>query len=301
MKSRGLIGALLFNLFLGFAQANQQPLEILCWNIHNYNLSDGLVEAVYRQGYPKPESDKAAFRQIIAQHSPDILILQEVGGEPFLNEIQRDLSKVGIKYEYTHWVKAEDKERMIVALSRLPFEVVDVRLPNFSYRGKKVTAKRGLLHIKTQLGSQPIDLLGMHLKSRYTDYPEDPKSAERREKEARAIRDYIRNLLTETPDRELLLMGDLNDRFGSAAYRRITQISGNDLLRELPVVDTQGYSWTYHYQKERVWEQVDFVFMSPSLVNHNRFKLNARIIDDPEAMIASDHRPLLIQLQLLQK
>ena len=70
-------------------------LTVLTWNVENYVAEDRMVEGEYRTEYPKPEAAKAALRAALRALSPDVLALQEMGPEPYLAELQRDLAAEG--------------------------------------------------------------------------------------------------------------------------------------------------------------------------------------------------------------
>ena len=54
-------------------------LTVATYNVENYLLADRLVEGVYREAYPKPETEKAGLRQVIKAINADILTVQEMG------------------------------------------------------------------------------------------------------------------------------------------------------------------------------------------------------------------------------
>ena len=55
------------------------------------------------------------------------------------------------------------------------------------YFGQKERVKRGLLEVRFAWGGGELTVFGLHLKSRYTDRPDDPLSAIRRAAEATAV------------------------------------------------------------------------------------------------------------------
>ena len=87
-------------LFLSLVDDLPAKLRVATYNVRNYLMTDRLVpgklgdKLIWRKNYPKPEIEKTALRRIIAKVDPDILALQEMGGAPYLKELQRDLEHV---------------------------------------------------------------------------------------------------------------------------------------------------------------------------------------------------------------
>ncbi|MEQ9823394.1 MAG: endonuclease/exonuclease/phosphatase family protein [Puniceicoccaceae bacterium] len=286
----------------GGAAEPPTAIRVLSWNLRNYNLSDRYLYEQYRRQYPKPESEKAALRAVITSLAPDVLLLQEVGNDRFLRELSEDLRReAGLQYSAFETLLAVDTERRLGVMSRIPWVQVGSALPpgaNFPYLGDRVGVKRGLLQVQPALpGAPALTLLTLHLKSRFTSDERDPGSAERREKEARLIRDALRDQFAADPDRAWVLVGDLNDHAASPAYDRLTVVNGQPVMLEIPVIDRSGLSWTYHYARQRRYEQIDFLFVSPSLYDSPHWQIEALIVDHPQVLQASDHRPILIDLR----
>jgi len=277
-------------------------LRIMSWNVRNYNLTDRSVDGIYRRDYPKPEIEKTALRQVISLAKPDLILFQEIGGDAYLKELSEDLlAASGLDYSYFKALEVDDEDRKLGVLSKIPFEMILNPVNEgggFHYLGDWVRVKRGLLEIQLDLGQWGlVQCLSYHLKSRFTVDTEDQGSCERREKEARTIREYLREKLAAHPNLPIVMMGDMNDCFGSQAYDRITLVGGNPIMKEIPVKDDRGECWTYYYARERRYEQIDFLFVSPCLLNNHQWNLEARIVSGPDVSIASDHRPLLVDLE----
>src|ERR1700712_5788683 len=101
-----------------------QALTIAAYNVENYLVADRMVEGVYHQAYPKPEMEKAALRQVIAGIAPDILAVEEMGTQPFLDEFQHDLKQAGQDFPFTALLEGSDPDRHVAVLSKVPFKEV---------------------------------------------------------------------------------------------------------------------------------------------------------------------------------
>jgi len=80
---------------------------------------DRLVEGQWRKDYPKPEAEKSIIQKNILEVRPDILVIQEIGGKGFLNELKEDLKELGLDYSYSLLMKGEDPVRLTAVLSQL--------------------------------------------------------------------------------------------------------------------------------------------------------------------------------------
>jgi exonuclease III len=65
----------------------------------------------------------------------------------------------------------------------------------------------------------------------------------------------------------------------------------------VPAADSRGETWTYHYAREESYSHFDHLLVSESLraaVKGGR----ARIFDGPGMAEGSDHRPVVVTLEL---
>ena len=283
-------------LFAWGCTVQAETVRVASLNLKNYLSADRMVEGVYRKEYPKPEVEKEALRRVLKEINPDILALQEMGKEPFLFELQRDLRAVGIDYPFTTLLKAADEQRHLAVLSKAPFRQVhrhkDLDFKYFEYRDE---VKRGLLEIEFKTGETVWTLFDLHLKSRRTVRNDDPESRTRRKLEALAIRNFIAKRHPPEKDPSFLILGDFNDTRGSPAVRYMLKRGSRLLAILVPAFDSRGESWTYHYKKEDTYSRVDLILASPEMlprVLHEK----GRIVDHPSMKMASDHRMVYVDL-----
>src|SRR3954469_10930577 len=85
-----------------------ETLTVATYNIENYGPADRMTEAGYRKDYPKPETEKQALRTVIRALNADILVLQEMGGPAYLDELRRDLKTEGLDYPHFALALAAD-------------------------------------------------------------------------------------------------------------------------------------------------------------------------------------------------
>jgi len=289
----------IWGLWLIFAASLAgQSIRVATYNVQNYLPEDRLAHDIYYRVYPKPEAEKAALRATIRAVDPDVLVLQEMGGPSLLAELQRDLRREGQVYPHAYVLEGPDEQRHLAVLSRPPWvEVRGHTTLDFPYRGAREVVKRGLLEIVFEENSGVRwSLFVCHLKSRYTDFEDDPESADRRHGEARAIRELLRER-ADAGDVRFLLAGDLNSTQDDRPWARLTKIGARELSRSVPAADARGHVWTYHYAKQGRYERIDAFLASPPLwpaIQGGR----GHIADGPDSEAGSDHRLVYLDLNL---
>ncbi|MBW7895566.1 MAG: endonuclease/exonuclease/phosphatase family protein [Opitutaceae bacterium] len=283
---------------LAVISAHAGELVVATYNIENYVATNRLIPDGYRQEYPKPEAAKAALRRVIGELQADVLVLQEMGPRPYLEELQRDLASDGISYPVAVLLEGPDPDRHVAVLSRLPLaEVRQHRELDFKYIDGREVVKRGLLEAKLATANGPVTLWALHLKSRYTDREDDPASARRRAGEAMAIREFILDRHPDPEEAQFVILGDFNDTKRSAALRYLTRKGSKRIAELLPATDSRGEAWTHHYRREDAYTRVDHILVSPGLL-HAVKERRVRIHDGPGVKAASDHRPVVLTLEL---
>jgi endonuclease/exonuclease/phosphatase family metal-dependent hydrolase len=293
----GWIAALLLQVCLALTPCSLRAdtVRIATLNLRNYLLVDRMVEGVYRPKYPKPESEKRALHKIIAEVGPDILAVQEIGGEAFVFELQKDLAALGCDYPHTALMAGVDKERHTALLSRIAFRVIDMPVIDFPYFERREPVKRGLLGVVFAVSGVEWSLFNVHLKSRWTETPDDPQSRIRREGESRAIRNYLKLRFPEPGKAQFIVTGDFNATRDKLAVRQFLRSGPTKLTLPVPAADSRGETWTYLYGRADTYSRVDFILASPPLfeiISGGR----GSVYDGTEALQASDHRLVFADL-----
>lgn len=272
-------------------------LTIATYNVENYVSTNRMTAMGYRKDYPKSEAAKQALRDVIKRLNADVLVMQEMGPPPYLEELQRDLATQGIDYAHAVLLQGADEDRHVAVLSRRPFvRVVQHTGLVFKYHGGYEAVKRGVLEVVLDTPLGPLTLWGLHLKSRYTDEDSDPESARRRAGEAMAVREFILKQTEDPAESLFVILGDFNDSKASAPLRYLTRKGKLHFAKLLPAADAGGDRWTYHYRKEDAYSRVDHVLISAALW-HAVKDGHARIFDGDDVRAASDHRPVVFTLR----
>ena len=272
-------------------------LTIATWNVENYLPTSRRVDGVFRPGYPKPESEKSALRDVIRAASADVFAFQEMGDESQLAELQRDLARDGIDYPHSAWHAASDAERHVAVLSKFPF----VRIERHGevpvrFLGADDFVKRGVLEVVVMAGSEELTLFVIHLKSRYTERRDDPGSALQRAAEAVAIRDLVLKRFPDPTSARFVIAGDFNDTRDARPLRAMMKRGERTIARILPAADDRGDAWTHRYRRKESYSRVDFILVSPGFEEWAK-ALSIRVVDTPRVRNASDHRPVVLTLE----
>ncbi len=276
-------------------------LKVATFNVENYGAADRVTAVGYRKDYPKPEVAKRALRQVLLGIDADVLVLQEMGTQPYLEELKRDLAAEGLNYPHAVLLEAGDDDRHVALLAKRPLKsVVQHADLTFKYFDIVAEVKRGLLEATVETAAGDVTLWAVHLKSRYTDRPDDPTSAKRRGGEATVIRDRVLAKFPEPRTARFLILGDFNDVKSSAAVRYMLKRGPKVIATLLPVSDSRGETWTYAYRKDDTYQRVDHILVSPGLRDAVRGG-RAVIYDGPGVLEASDHRPVVVTLEWSEK
>lgn len=278
--------------------ARAETLTIATYNVENYGPANRMTEAGFRKDYPKPEPEKAALRRVIRGMNADVLVLQEMGAGPYLEELRRDLRAEGIDYPHFAVATAGDADRHVAILGRRPLRNVATHTAlEFTYFGAKEKVKRGLLEATVATEAGEVTLFALHLKSRFTDRPDDPLSSIRRAGEATAIRDFVLKKFPAPAEARFVILGDCNDSKTSKALGFLQKRGKTEIAELLPAADSRGELWTHAFRREETYSHVDHILVAPGLLPAVRGGA-ARIYDGDGVREASDHRPVIVVLGL---
>ena len=279
------------------AAVHAETLTFATYNIENYGPANRMTEAGYRKDYPKPEAEKRALRTVLRALNADVLVLQEMGGQVYLDELRRDLKSEGLDYPHAALATASDADRHVALLSRRPLKGVTTHTDlDFAYFGGREKVKRGLLEATIATDGGDVTIFALHLKSRFTERPDDPLCAIRRAGEATAIRDRVLKKFPAPSSARFLILGDCNDSKSSKALEHLQRRGKTAVAALLPVADSRGETWTHYYRKEESYSHVDYALVSAGL----RAAVAggaARIYDGDGVREASDHRPVSLAIQ----
>lgn len=289
---------ILLCLGLSLAGPARASFTVATYNVENYTLANRMVDGVYRQNYPKPENERLALTRVIGAVAPDVLAVQEMGPQPFLDEFQRELKQAGLDYPHTALIEAVDQDRHVAVLSKVPFKAVRRHAElSFTYFDKPERVRRGALEVVFATDQGDVSIFVLHLKSKYTERKDDPESALQRALEAEAVRDLVLARFPDPAAAKFIVCGDWNDTRGTRPVRAL-QKRGETVIGELvPAADSRGETWTHYFRREDLYSRIDYLMTSPGLKPFVP-EAGATISEGEHVAAASDHRPVWVKLNL---
>ena len=271
-------------------------VRFIAYNVENWLTMDRYVDGKSLKGAPKPEKEKMAIAELLADAKPDILGVSEIGNEEDVKDLQAYLAKVGHPMPHFHLNRGADPTRSLALVSRFPIGKTVVRdYLTYSSKGRDYAMQRGILDASVETPAGAFRFLGVHLKSkRETD---DGDQEDMRLNEAHLLRREIDAILSGEPDSRLVVYGDFNDTRQSPTVRTIH--GGGKSPKSLVMIalkDSRGHYWTHHWDFQDVYSRIDYVMVSGALKQSIEWDAS-KVIDNDAVAGASDHRPLLVILK----
>jgi endonuclease/exonuclease/phosphatase family metal-dependent hydrolase len=276
--------------------ADEGSVRFIAYNVENWLTMDRYVDGKSLKGSPKPEKEKLAIAELLADAKPDILGISEIGNEEDVKDLQAYLAKAGHPMPHFHDNRGADPTRSLVLISRFPIGKTVMRDDlTYSSKGREYAMQRGILDATVETPAGAYRFLGLHLKSKRET--EDGDQEDMRRNEGHLLRREIDEILSEDPDARLVVYGDLNDTRQSSTIRTIHGGGKNPKsLLMIALKDSRGHFWTHHWDFQDVYSRIDYVLVSGALRNSIDWD-RCKIIDNDAVAGASDHRPLLVILK----
>ena len=208
--------------------------KVATWNLQNYLVQNRFEDGKFRLSYPMPESRKRKIRELILAENPDILFLQEIGNEQFLLELQLDLSACGLVYPFYLFSGFDEARSGLAWLSRFPPN--ETIFHDFSLR-------RGVQELRFQSQSGMLRFFHVHLKSRYSEDPDDPFAHKERKLEIDSLAAALKAFLAVDSGSEFFIVGDFNTPFSDPLLDALK-------IQWVPLVaaDQTGSQYTYFHR-----------------------------------------------------
>lgn len=284
---------ILLCLLLSIGTASGKDFVFAGYNVENY--APLVIPGETKSGKPAKSAEAAsAVVQVVKEINPDLLGLCEMGSAPHFEEFRKRLSDAGLGYCDFEIVNGADPARHLALVSRFPIVARQSRadIPNEAGNGIRQKVRRGFLDVTVQVNAgYRLRIVGAHLKSRRPS-PEGSPDLERRQ-EAHLLRQHIDAILAADPTMPLLVFGDFNDTKDQPALHEVTGRRGApEALTELPLADSVGDRWTYHWAVDDVYSRIDFLFVNRALAPRVVHE-GCSVYRSPLWNKASDHRPVI--------
>jgi endonuclease/exonuclease/phosphatase family metal-dependent hydrolase len=242
----------------------------------------------------------------IAAINADVIVLNEVGDEADVDELNAAVAAAGVTYAHAAVCACTDSatQQHVAVLSKLPLLSVLNAIPG---RESYLTelddadseANTGIskgMAVTFAFEGHTFHLYGLHLASERGGNEQD----QQRIAQASIVR---RHSLSAINDGGLVIVaGDLNDGRGEPTLRRIRGLDDlwPDLIQtgnfEYFADADQASRWTYEFRGER--NQIDHILISDSIKSATKNKGVKPRVPDQTNRLASDHRPFVLTLDL---
>ena len=258
-----------------------------------------------RPGYRDGKFAEATARvaRYIAAHVPaDILVLTEVGNRRDVRELKNQLAEQG--RDFPHFEVCECRSgrtaQHVAILSRYPLEDVRRSLPGREGYFAELDdpgseTETGIskgMRVGFKAAGQAFHLYAVHFTSEARGHKEDMQ----RIAQASILRRLALPALRA--GEHVIVAGDLNDRRGDPALRRVRGL--DDIWPDLIQTGHHRYfrdhgeRWTYEFRGQR--EQIDHILLSGSIARAAGRKGISAATGPSPGKDVSDHRPLMVTL-----
>jgi endonuclease/exonuclease/phosphatase family metal-dependent hydrolase len=291
-------------LLLACLTASAAGFRVATYNVENYLIKPSETRPI------KPPESRRKVQETLAVMNADVIAFEEMGDMAALEELRKDMGKLGLDYPYLEHVAGFDTNAHVAVISRLP---IVARRPHtndsFLLNGRRLRVSRGFAEVDIQVNDRhAFTLFAAHLKSKLAVAQAD--EAEWRLEEAKLLREKISARLATDPNANIIVMGDLNDTKDSPSTRAIigrgkarlidlrpAEANGDDTPAERPDWDPASVTWTHYYGKEDTYSRIDYILATPGLAKH-LVREKTFVICMANWGLASDHRPLVATFEI---
>jgi endonuclease/exonuclease/phosphatase family metal-dependent hydrolase len=282
------------------SQDENGQVTFCSYNLKNYLKMERFVGGKRTEGIGKPEKEIAAVLKFIMAIKPDVLGLCEIGTEDDIKDLQARLKAEGLDLEHFEAAHGGDPTRRLGLLSRFPIIARNSQTElKYQIGDQMFAVNRGFLDATVQV-KKGFDLrcVGVHLKSK-REVPEADQKLMRRN-EAHLLRRHTESILKADPETKLVLYGDFNEDKAEAPIVEIEGVSGMELsMHRINVKDSRGETWTHFWEMQDLYSRFDYFFVSRPFESYVD-KRKSYIYDPPNYYDGSDHRPIVLKIDLVK-
>lgn len=269
-------------------------VRFLMQNLQNYFVSGEQQRSRYTI-QPKRESEREAVADTIAVAKPEIVGLVEIGGPLALDDLAQRLSSRGLEYPHRKVLTRDGEDRALALLSRYPI-VKDASSADYPLYGThRRNMLRGILDVTVKVpDGRSFRILGVHLKAHKGD--SEAYADNLRSQEAHTLALYIQGILKKSPNKPLLLFGDMNDNPTDATLRILSDgVSKRSAMVRVEAKDAAGEDWTHYYFTGDRYLIYDQIYVNPAL--SKRMGKKAKNGIEQTTPRGSDHRAVWCDLR----
>lgn len=260
-------------------------IRVCIWNVHCY-LDTYRMKNGRRIKSPKPEDEKEELTRIIKGINPDVLGIEEIGGEPYAKEFARRLSESGMNYPYIAVSEESSEYPQCAIFSKIPFQKTCVlAVKNFDYFGESMRSPRGMLVADFKTDGKEWRFGSIHLKSKFGAKARDRENSLFRQKEAELIAKDMSVFLKKGG--LAIIGGDFNEEPNDEAVKILKKAG----LEPLEQRNAKGSAFSYYWAKGNEYRRFDFFMISNPM---KKYAEKAEVL--PIVKSASDHAAVFTDL-----
>lgn len=269
----------------------KDKIRICSWNLRNYNVAGRWLDGKWRE-HPKPESEKTAIVETLKNINADIVLIQEMGDELFLKDLQNILIKSGQPYAYAATTSFDARSRLAIISKIKPEKFFDCSNISFKLKDEEHFSPRGTLGAKFISNGIEWYAYAIHLKSKSGAKKVDEGFYPFRFAELRAIDHRIFSISQNKP---IIMGGDFNNEPSSALLRNLKKtkskmITDGDFFKK--------NAYTYYWSKMGKYFIYDFFIENDTMAEYT---LPPKIFISKDAKKASDHLPIYVDLDIKKR
>ena len=210
---------------------------------------------------PVSKASRKLTAKVITENDPDIIALQEVENLDALIQFNRVYLKNN--YEYAMVIDGNDPRQIDVGiLSKYPIKSFTTHRFDKREDGKPIFSRDCLIAEVQITKEKTLTILVNHFKSKIGG------GEEKRKMQAERVLEILEERFGKSLNSEdFVIVGDLNDGNTSEDLKVIVKHKKLENVIERLNEDEQ---WTHYYKKGKSAEQLDYIIISPTLIEKNK-------------------------------
>ncbi|MCW8985108.1 MAG: esterase-like activity of phytase family protein, partial [Thermoanaerobaculales bacterium] len=171
--------------------------------------------------------------------------------------------------------------------------------PAFNRNGEERGGSRKPLVGEFRFAGAPVFLVNLHLRSKGGDdpvfgrrHPRIESSSPRRADQAKAVAEFVSEVMHANETARIVVLGDLNDFENSRPLRVLEEVGLEDLVKRLSLENRYSY---VHLGNSQV---LDHILVSEALASDAEIEMVHVNAEFPAADRASDHDPVIVRLSI---
>lgn len=259
----------------------EETLEVMSWNI---------------QRFPKHEETISYTANIINSVDPDLIALQEINSDSAFFSLVAQLNLLDKNNWSGFRANSDEWETNLAYLYKS--DTIRVHTIKELFIGDEYSFPRYPLLMEFQFGEEKFVIINNHFKA---------MPGEKNNKRRQTASEKLHSFISENyPDKNVIVLGDLNDELNDEEKENVFQIfledAENFRFADWEIAQDENADWSYPYWKYR--GHIDHILISDELFDEVE-SVKTIVIDrfmegkgDARYEYLTDHRPVAIKLRI---